>query len=905
VVENDRDSPYEGTFQLRLPEGASPYYFAFGENRVQVAGAPELFTAQQAHAMATDPAGILAARAAAWTGPKEARMVGRDKAARAYRDTVRRAVDPALLEWSGPGIFSARVFPLARKSRERIVIGYDVPLAPIGADLQYVFDLPSDVPHALVDVAVTEPRGASITATPAAQPVATPAGRTWYRFEDPSARSIAVRVKAPAPSTLVGDGYFAADVTPSLGGGSSQAGADAALFLVDTSLSSNPDRFNVWLRLLGAVLRNNRDTIKRFNVELFGIDQRFVMPSFVDNDEEHVAAALTELNAVALEGATDLDAALRRAAAAPGTTPRYDVFLLSDGASTWGEADPFVTTRQVGSGRIASLFAYRTGLAGTDVSTLSLLARELGGAVFSVNGDAEVDAASRAHRAHPVRLVEARVDGGSDVLLAGRPQFVFPGQTLHVAGRGQPAAGAELQLVLDDAGQRRTVRVPLGASLASPLAARAYGQIAVGQMEELAPATDEIATRYARTFRVPGKTASLLMLESEADYRRFGIGDEKEDAPVVARTPAAALIEASLARLAGALGDPKHAFRAWLADLPKQSGVELRLPEGFASALDRMPTSSFAVVAPPLVVRDASRARIPAPWLAELASHRLDYDDASVEAERRLRTLGPGDALKALSSMVEESPGDAVLARDVGMSAMLWGLPADAYHLFRRVAAARPFEPPTYRAEAQALARLGKIDLAMAMFEVGLAGQWDGRFGDFHQILAVEYRELLRHVTAGELATSVPDYAKQRFAALGSEVSVHSADLVVMITWNTDGTDVDLHVIEPTGEECMYSHRSTAIGGQLTRDVTQGYGPEMYVLPHAKEGTYQIRAHYFASDRNRASARTKVQALVFEDFGTPRQRVTEKTIVLETGKQVHDLFQIVRGRSVKGAQVAR
>ena len=38
----------------------------------------------------------------------------------------------------------------------------------------------------------------------------------------------------------------------------------------------------------------------------------------------------------------------------------------------------------------------------------------------------------------------------------------------------------------------------------------------------------------------------------------------------------------------------------------------------------------------------------------------------------------------------------------------------------------------------------------------------------------------------------------------------------------------------------------TQSGGKLTQDVTQGYGPEMYVLPSAPAGRYQIRAHYFA-----------------------------------------------------------
>jgi hypothetical protein len=43
---------------------------------------------------------------------KEARIVPREKAAHAYSETVRRRVDPALVEWAGAGVFNARVFPL-------------------------------------------------------------------------------------------------------------------------------------------------------------------------------------------------------------------------------------------------------------------------------------------------------------------------------------------------------------------------------------------------------------------------------------------------------------------------------------------------------------------------------------------------------------------------------------------------------------------------------------------------------------------------------------------------------------------------------------------------------------------------------------------------------------------------
>ena len=79
-----------------------------------------------------------------------------------------------------------------------------------------------------------------------------------------------------------------------------------------------------------------------------------------------------------------------------------------------------------------SLFAYRTGLAGGDPRLLAYLAEQTGGAVFSLVGEAEIASASVAHRNRPWRLTGIEMAGGHDLLVAGRPQYVFPGQQLLV-----------------------------------------------------------------------------------------------------------------------------------------------------------------------------------------------------------------------------------------------------------------------------------------------------------------------------------------------------------------------------------------------------------------------------------------------------------------------------------------
>lgn len=55
-------------------------------------------------------------------------------------------------------------------------------------------------------------------------------------------------------------------------------------------------------------------------------------------------------------------------------------------------------------------------------------------------------------------------------------------------------------------------------------------------------------------------------------------------------------------------------------------------------------------------------------------------------------------------------------------------------------------------------------------------------------------------------------------------------DIRVVMNWNKDMTDIDLWVTDPNGEKCYYGHRSTAIGGRMSEDVTQGFGPEQFML---------------------------------------------------------------------------
>lgn len=872
---NDRENQLEGTFKVRLPNEATPYYLAFGEmqierSEIQVGGYTELAALRAHHAEGAKTI-------------KEARVVPRKKAAHAYTETVRRKIDPALLEWAGAGVFNARVFPLLPGKLHRIVIGYEVNLLPVGAELEYRLDLPESIPDLRVSMMV---EGGAHDVTPPPQ-----VGLGTYHWTNPVERSFVVRMTEPGAILLEGKDdavgrCFAAQFRPELPESEAET-SPRGIFLVDVSLSSNPERFNVWLKLLEAILERNRESMTEFAVVFFNVETFAWREGFVANTPENVQALLADGGKLALEGATDLAAALNAAAAYEEDA---DVFLLSDGAPTWGENDLHAVALRAAKDR--PIFAYRTGFSGTDARMLEFLARETGGAVFSVVGEEEVAAAAVAHTHRPWRLHSVTVEGGTDELVEGRPSTLFPGQTLRVAGRGTPADKLALTVSQDSTDIRR-MTVPFTKRIDSELARGLYGQIAVGQLEELAHAAEETARAYATHFRIVGRTCSLLMLESDEEYESFNIKPE-EDAFVVGERPAGATVRATLEKLGAALSDPKARFLAWLERLESTPGVEFETPGALRIALDKIPAEAFRVDPGPLICSTRDWKSIPGSVQEQLASRKLTYDSIMAEAGRRQEEIGTADALKALSSLVEHSPGDLVLTRDVGFTAMNWGLPGQAYHLFRRAADSRPDQPQTYRAMARCLAGMGKTDLALVCYEIAFAAKWDGRYGDFHAINSFDYLSFLRRIDTGELASSVPDYAAARLGTLRQSVKPTRADLVAIIEWNTDRTDVDLHVIDPNGEECFYSHPETKIGGKITDDVTQGFGPEMFVLERAIKGDYAIRVKYFSSDALRVSARTRVFATVYENWGRPDERAQRKAVTLAYGQEMHDVAVVTR-----------
>ncbi|VVB74583.1 Uncharacterised protein [Candidatus Tiddalikarchaeum anstoanum] len=77
--------------------------------------------------------------------------------------------------------------------------------------------------------------------------------------------------------------------------------------------------------------------------------------------------------------------------------------------------------------------------------------------------------------------------------------------------------------------------------------------------------------------------------------------------------------------------------------------------------------------------------------------------------------------------------------------------------------------------------------------------------------------------------------------------SIAASDLTVVLSWDTNYDDMDLHVLGPDGVETNYIYKNTSTG-VLDIDKTDGYGPETFTLnPTAPNGVYEISTCYYAN----------------------------------------------------------
>ncbi len=133
-----------------------------------------------------------------------------------------------------------------------------------------------------------------------------------------------------------------------------------------------------------------------------------------------------------------------------------------------------------------------------------------------------------------------------------------------------------------------------------------------------------------------------------------------------------------------------------------------------------------------------------------------------------------------------------------------------------------------------------------------------------------------------------------------AEKKLSKTFLLVYIQWNTKYQDIDLHVIDPAGNEFFYQKRSFPnVDGELSEDSQYGPGTEVWEVRSAATGAYRIFANLYNPHGNPAAP--VVRARVFYrdgNFILPEvtlTRVGEKVFI--AGLNVDDSGRVtIQGR---------
>ena len=209
----------------------------------------------------------------------------------------------------------------------------------------------------------------------------------------------------------------------------------------------------------------------------------------------------------------------------------------------------------------------------------------------------------------------------------------------------------------------------------------------------------------------------------------------------------------------------------------------------------------------------------------------------------------------------------------------------DAVFTAKQVVKWREHEPQSFRDYALTLEDAGKyqeaFDELIKALEVNYYGEMSGQYEGVEDIILMDVN---RMITAhSSIKTGKLD--KKYLAKM-------PVDIRVIMNWNQMDVDLDLHVIEPTNEECYYSHTSTQIGGRFSKDFTEGYGPEQYIIRNAVKGKYQIKTNYFGETEltENGPATLMVEIYITRAGKTSR---TLKTIQLGKIKENQALAEII------------
>lgn len=845
-------------------------------------------------------------------------LVENQRALHIYEGTVRKGVDPGYAAVSAANVFSTKVFPIDQENGRTIRVSFVAPIVP---GQGFVLPLSTKKTVESVEIAV---RARNLGAPPR---IEWPSGMRPVRrmtqdgyVSSASAKNLPLAgVLTIAPTTrgqavLVsthpsGQRFF--QIRDFHMGRIAAAGQPERIRIYwDRSRSRREHLIEREIELLELYLRNNPDA--PLDLVLFASEIARVLPNV---PPEKVGALL---RAIDYRGATSFE-----------TLAHLDLeeadrcLLFSDGFATIDDQDTFVP---------ACTVVAISSAADADTRYLSRLAGASGGTFLRLGKNPHKDELSVLQRGRP-SIVRA-TDADGDVLPMARV-FDGSGGWL-VVGAAPESGTIVLHVAGARRGfHERRYTVPLSSRDGFIGAGALWAADRIAELQTQADSHAELV-RLSRQYSVASPRMAFLVLESPEEYVQHDVEppatypeEARAEYEALAEEREAEKAEESadnLGRVIRAWEEQKawwsRAFDPKAKPEQRKRGAVPNRSATTAPASAPSPVPAQGVGAVSEQVNEEFQQIVVTGIRASLHSS-MDMRRAASAENALAVELAPWRSDRPYVKEIESARPDERLIAIAEQERVHGGMPAFYLdvaewlyrHEDRRLAIdmlLSALDLPTCNEEtiaivADRLVRYGEIDRAIWLYEraVDLAGHRpqprlqlafalaeraersaSSAAQDLRRAVALlneivttpaaehlyEGIEMIALMEANALIAKLRKRGERDISLDPRLIALLDVDVRIVIQWNTAATDIDLWVDEPNGERAIYNNPRTAIGGWLSNDMTEGYGPEEYWLRRAPRGDYAVRINTYASDVINPNGATTVTARLIHDFGRDTQR---------------------------------
>jgi tetratricopeptide (TPR) repeat protein len=834
--------------------------------------------------------------------------VPKERAKEVFESIEKRNVDPGIIEKVEGNNFRTRIYPLPEKGNRTIQITYHQELKNVASDYQYFlsFANATTIPKFNLKVWISETANVpKILENPDGSFAFQKQGNQWIaeinKTDFKPNESLKVTVPKNQNSSNVvlqkasGDKfYFAANVGLDFPVKEKPKSQKIAI-IWDNSYSGSKRNRDKELQFLDAFFTDNKNVSVSFSL----LNNTFENAQEFNVSLGNWSELKNRILNLKYDGGTDFGALKE-------INGVEEYLLFSDGISNFGDLTM----------KFKKPLNSITSTPTSDFNLLKLLANQSGGNFINLN-ELDTQSALKTYKRLPVRFLGFKENPNMQELFPNIGSVIS--EPVNIFGISSGNVG-KLTAVFSVGNDR--FETPVDFSQAQQLEnwqiAQFWAQRKINELELNSTRNRQEIKNISEQFGVVSKNTSLIVLDDINDYVRYRITPPQEllaDYQKIVSQNKGRVLEERKNLLSKAFDKTRELKTWWNTEfkpvekkeyprVSNQSRVDAPAPPNAVREVQASPVANYDMVASNSAKLEETEARpkgkitlVDVESTAEYMKDFQNLQSADAIYQKYLENRSKHEkqvtyyfdiskllfkkgnkelSLKVLSTLAELDLENEELYKTIYYLLKQRGHYDKELWITQKILEWRPFDAQSHRDHALALIDNKRPQEALNIYKSLLYQEFTDeismRDNGIEEILIMEINNILKQNKNVD-GSKIDDRLK-------ADLPV---DIRVVINWNKDNTDIDLWVTDPKGEDCSYGHKSTQIGGRLSNDFTQGFGPEQFLLKKAVKGKYKIKTNFFGERQNILSGPATVMAEVYLYYSDGRQE--RKIAVFQSQKE--------------------